>query len=88
MHQDLDLNELLAANVRALASIIRDMGGWLADLEERVTQLEKRGLVGAAEAADISLLDEPLVVLEGDGTVDEMAGFRLSGRRAEAHQPA
>lgn len=88
MQQELDLNELLAANVRALASLIRDMGGWLAELEERVTQLEKHGLVGAAEAADITLFDEPLVVLEGGGSVDEVAGFRLPGGGAKAHQPA
>ena len=88
MERNLDLTSALADEIRSLASILRDMGGWLLELEERIAGLEQRELVGAAEAADVSLLDERLVVLEGGGAVDEVGALGLSGAGAEAHQPA
>jgi hypothetical protein len=69
VHQELDHNDL-AADVRALASVIRDIGGWVAELEERVSGLEK----GLLAVVDVTALDD--VVLEGGP----------AGRLAEAHQ--
>jgi hypothetical protein len=70
VHQELDHNDL-SADVAALASIIRDIGGWVAELEERVSGLEKSLLA----AVDVTVLDD--VVLEGGS----------AGRLAEAYQP-
>jgi hypothetical protein len=88
MERDLDLTNALAAEIRALASILRDMGGWLVELEDRIRHLEQRQLVGTAETADVSLLDDALVVLEGGGAVGQMSALDLSGAGTEAHQPA
>jgi hypothetical protein len=75
VHQELDHNNL-AADVRALASVIRDIGGWVAELEERVSGLEKALLT----AVDVTVLDD--VVLDGG-----CGAGGLAGRLAEAHQP-
>jgi hypothetical protein len=87
MERDLALTTALAAEIRGLASVLRDMGGWLVELEERIGKLEQRQLVGAAEAADVALFDEGLVVLEGGGAVGQVDALGLAVSGAQAHQP-